>query len=169
MRRLYFILCSLLFIASLSNTMEAQSLMQTAVKAEQRAKELKQQENSRYHSILDSRDLSKYEQFIKDYPNSQNTREIKKRAEEIHLYNNAKKQNTVLAYENYLLNSKYHWFSNEANVAIRDIKKISEKQEWEKVVAENSIEAYQQYLIKNPTTGYKIEAENAIKNLLYHL
>ena len=109
MRRLYFIICSLLFIASLSNTVEAQSLMQTAKKAEQHAKELKQQESARYNAILDSKDLSKYNQFINDYPRGSKTPEIRKRAQEVKSWNDAKNQNTIASYEQYLNATNNHW------------------------------------------------------------
>lgn len=165
MRRLYIIICSLLFIASLSNTMEAQSLMQTAKKAEQRAKELKRQESARYNAILDSKDLTKYNQFINDYPRGSNTPEIRKRAQEVKLWNDAKNQNTIASYEQYLNATNYHWYDNEANQSIRYIKQKEEKDKWDKVVAINTISSYQTYLQNNPTSGYKQEAEKAINRL----
>ena len=165
MRRLYFILCSLLFIASLSNTMEAQSLMQTAKKAEQRAKELKQQESARYNAILDSKDLSKYNQFINDYPRGSKTPEIRKRAQEVKSWNDAKNQNTIASYEQYLNNTNYHWYDNEANQSIRSIKQKTEKDKWDKVVAINTISSYQNYIQNNSTSGYKQDAEKAINRL----
>lgn len=165
MRRLYFILCSLLFIASLSNTMEAQSLMQTAKKAEQRAKELKQQESARYNAILDSKDLSKYNQFINDYPRGSKTPEIRKRAQEVKSWNDAKNQNTIASYEQYLNATNYHWYDNEANQSIRSIKQKAEKDKWDKVVAINTISSFQNYIQNNPTSGYKQDAEKAINRL----
>lgn len=165
MRRLYFIICSLLFIASLSNTVEAQSLMQTAKKAEQRAKELKQQESARYNAILESKDLSKYNQFINDYPRGSKTPEIRKRAQEVKLWNDTKNQNTIASYEQYLNTTNYHWYDNEANQSIRSIKQKAEKDKWDKVVAINTISGYQTYIQNNPTSGYKQEAEKAINRL----
>ena len=165
MRYLYFILCSLLFIASVSTTIEAQSLMQTAKKAEQRAKELKEQENTRYGEIVDSRDLKKYEVFINDYPKSQNTHEIRKRANEIKMWNDAKVKHSIAAYEGYINSTQYHWFDIEAKMAIEGIKKTLEKKAWERVTALNTIEAYQQYLNENPSSGYRLEAESAINRI----
>ena len=165
MRRLYFIICSLLFIASLSNTVEAQSLMQTAKKAEQHAKELKQQESARYNAILDSKDLSKYNQFINDYPRGSKTPEIRKRAQEVKSWNDAKNQNTIASYEQYLNATNYHWYDNEANQSIRSIKQKAEKDKWDKVVAINTISSYQNYIQNNPTSGYKQDAEKAINRL----
>ncbi len=165
MRRLYFILCSFLLIASVCNTMEAQSLMQTAKKAEQRAKELKQQESTRYNSIIDSKDLSKYNQFITDYPNSSKTPEIRKRTQEIKLWNEVKSTNTITAYEKYLRTTQYHWYDKDANNSIYNLKKAKEKDAWNKVVATNTIQAYQQYLNDNPSSGYKQDAEIAINRL----
>lgn len=165
MRRLYFIICSLLLIVSVSTTVEAQSLMQTAKKTEQRAKELKQQESARYNTIVDSKDLSKYNQFINDYPRGSKTPEIRKRAQEIKLWNDAKNQNTIASYEQYINFTNYHWYDNEANQSIHFIKQTAEKEEWDKVVAINTISGYQNYIQTNPTSGYKQEAEKAINRL----
>lgn len=158
-------LFTVIVVASVWNQADAQSLMQTAKKAEQQAKELKQQENTRYKAIVNTRNLIEYEQFVEDYPSSQNTTEIKRRIEELKLWNKTQNNNSLSAYEYYLYNTKYHWFEKEANEAIREIKQISEKQAWERVVALNTIDAYLHYLNENPGSGYKIEAENAISIL----
>lgn len=165
MRRLYFIICALLLVIFVPNTMEAQSLMQTAKKAEQRAKELKQQESARYNAILDSKDLSKYNQFINDYPRGSKTPEIRKRAQEVKLWNDTESQNTIASYERYLNTTQYHWYDNEANQSIRSIKQKAEKDEWDKVVAVNTIASYQTYIQNNPASGYKQDAEKAINRL----
>jgi hypothetical protein len=144
---------------------DAQSLMQVAKKAEQRAKELKQQETSRYNSIVDSKDLTKYNQFIADYPRGKNTPEIKRRADELQKWDNAKSSNTISAYESYISNSQYHWYDSDANNAIKSLKQAAEKLAWDKVLTANTVEAYQQYLRDNPNSGYKIEAEKAINRL----
>lgn len=165
MKRLLSILFSVMLVASFSSQADAQSLMQTAKKAEQRAKELKQQETSRYNAIVESKDLSKYNQFINDYPRGSKTPEIRKRAQEVKSWNDAKNQNTITSYEQYLSTTNYHWYDNEANQLIRSIKQKAEKEEWEKVVAVNTISSYQTYIQKNPTSGYKQEAEKAINRL----
>lgn len=165
MKRLYSIIFALFIIGFCLPKVEAQSLMQTAKKAEQRARELKQQENSRYNSILDSKDLSKYKQYINDYPRGENTPEIRKRAEEIELWNNTKQTNTVPAYEAYLAQTNYHWFDNDASNSIRNIKQAQEKDAWDKVKAINTISAYQNFLSENPQSGYRSEAEKVINRL----
>lgn len=165
MKRLLSIIFSVMLVASFSNQADAQSLMQTAKKAEQRAKELRQQETSRYNAIVESKDLAKYNQYIADYPRGSKTPEIKRRAEEIKLWNNARSSNSILSYQNYLSSTQYHWFDNEANQSIRSIKQKAEKEDWEKVVAVNTISNYQTYIQKNPTSGYKQEAEKAINRL----
>jgi hypothetical protein len=144
---------------------DAQSLMQTAKKAEQSAKELKQQEASRYNSIVDSKDLTKYNQYIADYPRGKNTPEIKRRADELKIWQNAKTSNTVSAYESYISSSQYHWYDSEANNAIKRLKQAAEKLAWNRVLTANNVETYQQYLRDNPNSGYKIEAEKAINRL----
>ena len=165
MRHILSILFTVMMVAFISNQADAQSLMQTAKKAEQRAKELKQQETSRYNAIVDSKNLSKYNQFISDYPRGSKTPEIRKRAQEVKLWNETKTQNTIASYEHYLNTTQYHWYDNEANQSIRSIKQKVEKAKWDKVVAINTISGYQTYLQDNPTSGYKQDAEKAINRL----
>ena len=154
-----------IMITNIGNQADAQSLMQTAKKAEQRAKELKQQETSRYNAIVNSKDLSKYNQFINDYPRGSKTQEIRKRAQEVKLWNDAKNKNTIVSYETYLNSTQYHWYDNEANLSIRSIKQKAEKDEWDKIVAVNTISCYQSYIQNNPASGYRQDAEAAINRL----
>lgn len=167
MKSLCYILFSLILVTSVSNsnTVEAQSLMQTAKRAEQRAKELKKQETSRFNAIIDSKDLNKYNQYIADYPTGSKTQEIRNRADELKLWDKAKSSNTVAGYESYLSSTKYHWYDNVAKGSIRALKQKAEKQVWDKVVALNTINAYEQYLQQNPNSGYRQDAENAINRL----
>lgn len=165
MRRFIFILFTVILSVSIATQMEAQSLMQTAKKAEQRAKELKQQESALYNSIVDSKDLTKYNQYIADYPRGKNTPEIKKRAEEIKLWNNAKTSNTISAYENYVSKTMYHWFDADAQRYITLIRQAHEKAAWDAVKAKGTILAYQQFLKDNPNSGYRVDAEKAINRL----
>lgn len=165
MRLILSIIVTLVMVSFICNHADAQSLMQTAKKAELRAKELKQQENSRYNAIVDSKDLYKYNQFINDYPRGSKTPEIRKRAQEVKLWNDAKDQNTVASYERYLNTTNYHWYDYEASQLIRSIKQKAEKDKWDKVVAINTISSYQTYIQNNPTSGYKQEAEKAINRL----
>lgn len=165
MCRFISILFTVILSVSIASQMEAQSLMQTAKKAEQRAKELKHQESSRYNSIVDSKDLTKYNQYIADYPRGKNTPEIKKRAEEIKLWNNATSSNTIPAYENYVSKTMYHWFDADAQRFITLIRQEQEKAAWDAVKTKGTILAYQQYLIDNPNSGYRVDAEKTINRL----
>lgn len=165
MKRKLSIIISLILVAVVGNQAEAQSLMQTAKKAEQRAKELKQQETARYNAIVESKDLAKYNQYITDYPRGSKTPEIKKRAEEVKLWNNARSANSILSYQNYLNSTQYHWYDVEANNAIKSLKQSIEKTAWEKVKQTNTLQCYQEYLRDNPTSGYKTEVEQAINRL----
>lgn len=165
MRYITSILCSFLLMSTVCNTVEAQTLMQTAKKAEQQAKEKKQQELSRYNEIVDSKDLSKYNQFIADYPRGSKTPEIRKRVQEIQLWNDAQTHNTIASYKRYLNATQFHWYEKEANRAIQSLKQIAEKNDWDKVVAINTVSAYQKYIDDNPDSGYRSEAEKAIATI----
>ena len=77
MKYFYSIIFAVFMVVFCPIEIQSQSLMQTAKQAEQRARELKQQEDSRYDAILNSKNLSKYEQYITDYPRGKKTIEIK--------------------------------------------------------------------------------------------
>ena len=165
MRQLLSILCTLMFLGLFYNQAEAQSLMQTAKEAEQRAKEARQQEIARYDEIVDSKDPVAYQQYILDFPTGSKTPEIKGRLQEINLWNEAKDRHTVSAYETYLKNSQYHWYESEATHAISVMRERAEREAWDKFRSANTIEAYQQYLSDNPNSIYRQEAEKAIYEL----
>lgn len=167
MRRLVYIFCTILALSFTYNQVfaESPSVTERARQAKQRAQKLREQEESRYMSILNSRDLSQYNQFIRDYPNSKRTPEIRKRAKDLTMWQDAKKQHTVSAYQYYLDNAPYQWHGVEARSAIQSLKQAAEKQAWDRVKATNTIAAYQQYIQSNPSSGYKQEAENAINRL----
>lgn len=161
------ILISLVFLllSPITFQVEAQSLMQKAQKAEQRAKALKQQESSRYNSVLDSRNLSEYNRFIADYPRSRYTPEIKKRAAEMRAWNSATSQNSVPAYEKYLSTTQYHWYDSDARIHITNLKQAAEKKAWEKVRSVGTLAAYEAYLRDNPSSGFRTDAQKAIAQL----
>lgn len=165
MRRISIIVIAIMAMLAAGVETRAQSLMQKAREAEQRARELKKQEQSRYNTVVDSRDLSKYRQFISDYPYSSYTPEIKRRADEIRLWNSARSTNTIASYESYIKKSAYHWYDSQAKENIESLRRAQEKKAWEAVMARNTIEAYQEYLRDNPNTGYRADAERAINRL----
>ncbi len=165
MKRIFSILFTVIMVAFIGNQAEAQSLMQTAKKAEQRAKELKRQEQIRFDSIVDTKDLAKYNKFIKDYPFGKNTPEIKKRAEELTLWFKATSSNTESSYQTYLNRTQYHWFDEKAKQSIASARRNKEKQDWEKVRSLGTINGYKQYLSDNPFSEYKKEAEISINKL----
>ena len=165
MKYFYSIIFAVFMVVFCPIEIQSQSLMQTAKQAEQRARELKQQEDSRYDAILNSKNLSKYEQYITDYPRGKKTIEIKRRAEEIKLWNKAKQINTIPAYEEYLTKTQYHWYDSDAKSSIKNIKQRQEYDAWQKVVKINTTEAYKQYLANNPQSSYAEEANLAIKKI----
>lgn len=154
-----------LVVGGLSTHVSAQSVQQIVEKAERRAKELKAQEAGRYNAVLKSRDLKTHEAFVSDYPGSKNTPEVKRRINEIKLWNKAKTVNSLSSYQTYLSKSQYHWYDNDANQAINQLKRLSELTAWQKVKKVGTIAAYRDYLQKNPQSGYKQDAENEINRL----
>lgn len=164
MKRFHLILFTVL-LSSIFGTQLHADLKQVARNAQQRAIELRREEQNRYDYIVNSRDLEEYKQFIADYPKGKNTPEIKRRAAEIELWNNAKAANTIAAYQNYISKSEYKWYKDDAEYYIKEIRKKEEKAAWDRVDAQGTLEAYRQYLKENPNSAYKYEAERKIQNL----
>jgi len=146
-------------------TVNAQSLEDVARQAKIEAKRKVQQQAARYDAIVESRDLDKYNAFLKDYPTGKRSDEIRRRANEIKAWRSAQNANTVAGYEKYLAGSKYHWYDAQARSAIASIRKAEERTAWNTVVAVGTVEAYRKYLEVNPNTGYRDEAEAAIRRI----
>lgn len=134
-------------------------------KAKEHAKKLKEEEEARYNSADESRDLDLYNRFLSDYPKSSHAAEIRSQAAEVTLWREAAAKGTISGFENYISSSKLHWYDDYAKNAIVELKKKAEKAEWQKVAQINTIDAYQQYINQYPSSGYKAEAENAIRGL----
>lgn len=165
MRSIITFLCTLSLLMCTFGDARAQSLLDTARKAEQHAKELRQQEAARYADIIDSWDLSKYDAYISDYPNGSQTPEIRKRANEVKLYRDAVNAGTVAALESYLANTKLHHYDKEARTKITAVKKRVELDAWQKVKKAGTLEAYHRFITDNPTSGYLDEAKKEINRL----
>ncbi len=165
LRILILVVSVLAGLLSVNDLFGQSSLMKAALEAEKRAKEIKSQEAERYAKVLDSRNLEQYNEFIRDYPRSKNTVEIKKRIAEMELWQMASTSNTVSAYQNYLSKTKYHWFDDSATLGISRIRKAEEKRDWEAVCRIGTITAYQNYLKQKPMSAYREDAEKIINRL----
>lgn len=143
----------------------AQDLNAVARQAKQRAKELKAQEEQRYNAVVDSKDLDKYNAFIQDYPKGRYTAEIRRRADEMKLWNKARQTNSVASYESYLSTSSFHWFDSKAKDNIRTIRQAQERKAWEEVKRVGTLEAYRKYLADNPQSGYADDAKKEIARI----
>lgn len=150
---------------SANNLYGQSNLMEIAEQAKQRAKVLKQQEPERYRKVIDSRDLEAYKQYIRDYPRSENTVEIKKRIAEIELWQSAESNNTIDDYNDYLSKTQYHWFDDQAKDAIYRIMRKIEEAEWLQVSRIGTIEAFEKYIQDNPNSSYREDAERAINRM----
>lgn len=141
------------------------SLARTARQAQQRAKEAKERELSWYENIVDSKDLDCYDEFLAAYPKGNKSAEIRKRADEIRLWNAADDSNTISAYQNYLSKTQYHWHDDEAERSILAIRREQERAAWNSVKESDTLEAYQAYLRNNPSSAYAEDARKAIERI----
>lgn len=166
MKRIIYLLLPILLIGTYTFEADARTISKSAENARRQAQLKKEQRESRYNEILDSRDLYLYNEFISDYPNNKTqTPEIRKRADEINLWNEAKRQNSISSYENYLQKSQYKWYADEAKSKINTIKQEQERAAWTKVVNVGTLAAYEEYLRNNPQSGYAEQARTKMENI----
>lgn len=123
------------------------------------------QERQAYENIVDSWNLGDYEDFLDEYPHSAFSNEIKSRINEIKLWNNARGLNTMDSYQNYLKNSQYGRYNQQAIAALEDIQAQITENEWRTTCGVNTIGAYQSFISRFPNAPQVPQAEARIENL----
>lgn len=121
-----------------------------------------------YSQIKDSWDRKKYEDFLSRHPNSQYSTEIRKRKEEIDLWENAQRANTSAAYRNYVNKTEYGRHIDEAQKKITELASQEKKNVntgWARATRINTVEAYTEYVDLYPDSPYAEEAKKRIKSL----
>lgn len=115
-----------------------------------------------YTQIINDWDLDKYNDYLNRYPNSQYRNEILKRKQEIEAWREAKSENTIEAYENYLENSNYDHFRDDAEEMIAELENDQENEEAEQFNRArrlNTVSAYKEFIEEYPDSRYVKDAK----------
>ena len=138
-------------------------------KAEKQAKE-----QADFDAACDAMTVGALENFIREYNvpnkntgkiNSETARKVaeaKNRIEDIKLWNQAKAQNTIAAYEKYIHDSKMHFYVKNANEGINA---INAEKSWADVKNTNSVADLRNYLAQYPKSPYKAQADRRLAML----
>ena len=125
-------------------------------------------EKDAYDSACKEGTIEAFRGFLNRYPRSQYAQDVQNRINDFDLWNSAKRNNTIQAYNSYLQNSRYKTFAAEAKAAIEDINAISE---WQNVKASKSLTEVQSYINKYPNASSITDArkkEHELKGIQYY-
>lgn len=158
---------NLLFITLCLSTIfsvNATGLSPKAKEIMERRQQMKEREKEFYDDAVESRSLDKCRQFMKEYPTSEYSGEIRRNIKELELWRLAESRNSAESYQNYLDSSELHWYATEARKRINAINRELERRQWETASEANTVASYEYYLA-NSTGAYRTEAETALKEL----
>lgn len=103
----------------------------------------KRAERNLYNRIINTWNKKNYTNFLKEFPNSTYAKEIKRRLDEINLWEKAKSQNTSEAYTRYLNETKYNHFGDEARKKRNEAEMREEREQAQKQAQENKAQQNQ--------------------------
>lgn len=157
-----------LIISSLcaSATVQSQSLVEFAKKQEQRSGQLRQEEEQRYKAACRDNTIPAYKTFIRLYPNSRFSADVRKRILDYNLWEKAKNVNTDEAYQQYLKNSSLKCFESEAKTAMAklEIERQREVDRYAQVCQANTLSQYNEFLATYPKSRFKEDIQKRIKD-----
>lgn len=121
-----------------------------------------------YSSIVNSWNRKDYDDFLKRYPDSEYSQEIRKRKAEIDLWDNTVKENTTAAFKVYLNNTEYGRHNEDAEnriAALSNQEKKNATTGWARATRINTLDAYSDFINTYPDSPYVEEARKRIKSL----
>lgn len=119
-----------------------------------------------YEEIYESWNLMEYEEFLQKYPDSYYSKEIRDRKNEILMWLRAQKSNSISAYQNYLDNSEYLEYADEAEMAIERLMEEASEKAWSKAQKQNTIEGYDAFIKEHPDSKFIDEAKKQKDELM---
>ncbi len=137
--------------------------------------QLKDQEKEAFDKVISSDDINLYEDFLKNYPDSEYKDQVEVRANKI--IENTLNQNEdklyqmiisnpsrilISSYKNSYPNGKY---IQQVNDELKEYEKKEELTEWNKAKSKETINAYEKYLKKYPNGQFVNDANKVIINL----
>ena len=101
--------------------------------------------------------------YINRYPNGRYVQDARNRIEDVRLWQDAKKQNTIVAYRNYLNKSATQSYSQLANAAIAD---LESREEWERIRRTTSKTVVETFIETHPKSSCIDAARKRYEELL---
>lgn len=123
----------------------------------------KETERDDYNNAVSSMSVSSLEAFIKKYPGSSYSDRVHQLIEDLPLWLDASKENTVESYNRYLSNSTQQIYKEEATTAISD---LTAEAAYQVAVEKNTIKAYEDFRSSYPGSKRDKDASNKIARLM---
>lgn len=119
-------------------------------------------EKQRYERACSINTQSAYMEYLELYPNGRYVSDVKNRLKDYELWERAKRSNTLVAYNDYLQNSKFKTFATDARLAINNLESLDE---WNKISNSKRIQDFEVFLAKYPKSEYAVKATNQMYEL----
>jgi hypothetical protein len=123
----------------------------------------KETERADYNNAVSSMSVSSLEAFIKKYPESSFNDRVHQLIEDLPLWLEASKENTIESYNRYLSNSSQKIYQEEAALAITD---LTVESAYQIAVEKNTIKAYEEFRSSYPGSKRDKDASNKIARLM---
>lgn len=120
-------------------------------------------EREEYEKAVGSMSVAELTNFQKKYPNSEYGIDVSKRIADLPFWLDAKGNNTLDSYRQYLTESIHQMYKRDADEAIKE---LTIKQAYDSAVAANTIKAFEQFRSKYPDSVYDKQASNKIARLM---
>lgn len=128
----------------------AQTLQDHHKLEQQKAAERQRVERQNYERACQNGTLEAYKEYLKMYPNGKFVPDINNRIADYDLWNKAKAANTIDAYNNYIRNSRFKSYVEEANESILELQSIAV---WQKVKSSDNIKDVESFIQEFPKSS----------------
>ena len=125
----------------------AQTLQDHHKLEQQKAAERQRVERQNYERACQNGTLEAYKEYLKMYPNGKFVSDINNRIADYDLWSKAKAANTIDAYSNYIRNSRFKSYIDEAKEAIAELQSIAV---WQTVRSSDNIKEVESFIQEFP-------------------
>jgi outer membrane protein assembly factor BamD (BamD/ComL family) len=140
----------------------AQTLQDHHKLEQQKAAERQRVERQNYERACQNGTLEAYKEYLKMYPNGKFVSDINNRIADYDLWSKAKAANTIDAYSNYIRNSRFKSYIEEANEAIVELQSIAV---WQTVKGSDNIKDVESFIQEFPKSSLAPTAKKRIHEL----
>lgn len=140
----------------------AQTLQDRHKLEQQRAAERQRVERQNYERACQNGTLEAFKEYLRMYPNGKFVSDINNRIADYDLWSKAKAANTIDAYSNYIRNSRFKSYIEEANEAIVELQSIAV---WQTVKGSDNIKDVESFIQEFPKSSLAPTAKKRIHEL----